>query len=448
MQNTIPVFSKSRVSSPRVQSLKPRGRSSLASLSKSVRRRSLFCVNDVNWDAYGGSKIESLPQISPQSSIRQFEFLVVGSGLAGLSYALKVADYGKVGIITKGAAIDGCTRYAQGGVCAVLDPNDSIQNHIRDTLVAGVYLNDRQAVEVVCQEGPDRVKELIQLGADFSRKSDGSLHLTREGGHSGRRIVHAADATGKEIENTLLRAVRSHPNISIFEDHTIIDLVVEDVSGMPHCFGADVLDRGSNQILRFISLTTMLASGGAGQVYPYTTNPGVATGDGIAIAHRAKAKVANMEFVQFHPTSLYSKKQSERASLITEAVRGEGGKLLNFKGDRFMSSYDPRLELAPRDVVARAIQDQVLKTGHPYVLLDITHKPRDFVLSHFPNIALTCVQEGIDITSQAIPVVPAQHYLCGGVQTGLLGETSIQGLYACGEVACTGKPNPPMDSLM
>eukprot|EP00210_Caulerpa_lentillifera_P002818 g2692.t1 len=403
------------------------------------RRSSVWCVNDVNWDAYGGNP-DPYPQISSsQSTVRQFDFLVVGSGLAGLSYALKVAEYGKVGIITKKMAADGCTKHAQGGVCAVLDPLDSVEDHIRDTMIAGVHLNNRQVVEVVCKEGPSRVMELVELGANFTRKTDGSLHLTREGGHSGRRIVHAADATGREIENTFLRAVTSHKNITIFEHHSILDLVVEDVFGMPHCFGADVLDEKTNRILRFISLTTMLASGGAGQVYPYTTNPGVVTGDGIAIAHRAKARVANMEFVQFHPTSLYTKKRnSERVSLITEAVRGEGGMLLNLKGERFMSSYDPRMELAPRDVVARAIQDQLLSHGQPYVLLDISHKPRDFILSHFPNIALTCIQEGIDITSEAIPVVPAQHYLCGGVQTGLLGETSIQGLYACGEVACTG----------
>lgn len=281
--------------------------------------------------------------------------------------------------------------------------------------------------------------ELVHLGAEFSRNSDGTLHLTREGGHSGRRIVHSADATGKEIENTLLKAVRAHPNIDLYENHLVVDLVVENISGMPHCLGLDVLDQEANYICRFISLTTMLASGGAGQVYPNTTNPRVATGDGIALAHRSKACVANMEFVQFHPTSLYTEQKAERSILISEAVRGEGGLLYNLKGERFMSKYDPRLELAPRDVVARAIQDQMTTNGDPYVWLDISHKPRSFVLSHFPNIALSCVQHGIDITSGPIPVLPAQHYLCGGVQTGLLGETSIQGLYACGEVACTGK---------
>ena len=299
-----------------------------------------------------------------------------------------------------------------------------------------------RAVEVVCREGPARVMELVELGAAFTRKPNGELHLTKEGGHSGRRIVHAADATGKEIEETLLRAIRSHPNVDVYEHHLVVDLVVEDVSGMPHCFGVDVLDQETNHVCRFIALTTMLASGGAGQVYPNTTNPGVSTGDGIALAYRAKAHVENMEFVQFHPTSLYTEEPTDRAALITEAVRGEGGKLYNLKGERFMTQYDPRLELAPRDVVARAIQDQMMKYGDKHVWLDISHKPQAFVLSHFPNIAATCAKQGIDITTDPIPVIPAQHYLCGGVQSGLLGETSIQGLYACGEVACTGKRVP------
>jgi len=394
-------------------------------------------VNDVNWDAYGHPPART-KRSDLKSAVRQYDFAVVGSGVAGLTYALKVAEYGRVAILTKKKAADGCTRYAQGGVCAVLDDADSIEDHIRDTLVAGVYLNDRQAVEIVCREGPARVMELVQLGAEFSRHSDGSLHLTREGGHSGRRIVHAADATGKEIEETLLRAIRAHPNIDMYENHLVIDLVVENISGMPHCLGVDVLDQESNQMCRFIALATMLASGGAGHVYPNTTNPCVATGDGIALAHRAKARVANMEFVQFHPTSLYTEQKAERSVLISEAVRGEGGMLYNLHGERFMSGYDPRLELAPRDVVARAIQDQMLRNNDSHVLLDISHKPKAFLMSHFPNIAASCAEHGIDISTDPIPVVPAQHYLCGGVQTGLLGETSIQGLYACGEVACTG----------
>lgn len=431
--------------------LNPNSRRQRPRLKGDLRRFRLHCVSDVNWDAYGHPPHPPSPPVRPL--VRQYDFAVVGSGVAGLAYALKVAEYGRVAILTKQKAADGCTRYAQGGICAVLDQADSVESHIQDTLIAGVYLNDLQyqsvkfhllsvtcrAVEVVCREGPARVMELVELGAEFSRRSDGSLHLTREGGHSGRRIVHAADATGKEIEDTLLRAVRSHPNIDMYEHHIVVDLCVEDVSGMPHCLGVDVLDQQSGHMCRFIALTTMLASGGAGQVYPNTTNPSVATGDGIALAHRAKARVANMEFVQFHPTSLYTEQKAKRSVLISEAVRGEGGELFNLQGERFMSSYDARLELAPRDVVSRAIQDQMLRNKESHVLLDISHKSKSFVLSHFPNIAMSCAEHGINITTEPIPVVPAQHYLCGGVQSGLLGETSIQGLYVCGEVACTGE---------
>lgn len=372
-------------------------------------------------------------------AIRTFEFVVIGSGIAGLSYALKVAEFGRVAIITKANSDEGCTKYAQGGICAVLDMHDSVEAHIHDTIIAGSCINDQNAVEVVCREGPARVLELVEQGANFTKNKDGSLHLTREGGHSGRRIVHAADATGREIEDTLLAAASSHKNIQMFEHHLAVDLVIEDVEGTPHCFGVDVLNQDSRAMTRFIAMTTMLASGGAGQIYPNTTNPSVATGDGIAIAHRANAHITHMEFVQFHPTSLYTGSDSlSRAPLVTEAVRGEGGLLYNLHGERFMPKYDKRCELAPRDVVARAIQDQMLRHGDPHVLLDISHKPSKEVLSHFPNVAARCWEFGIDITKESIPVVPAQHYLCGGVRTGLLGETSIQGLFACGEVACTG----------
>jgi len=375
--------------------------------------------------------------------VQQFDFLVVGSGIAGLSYALKVAQYGRVAIITKDHANEGCTQYAQGGVCAVLDVSDSVQSHVEDTMIAGAFLNDRKAVDVVCREGPARVLDLVRLGADFTRNYDGSLHLTREGGHSNRRIVHAADLTGKEIERALLHTARSHANITFYEHHLVTELVVDEVSGTPHCFGVDVLDTATHTMTRFLGLATMLASGGAGQVYPNTTNPHVSTGDGVAMAYRAGAAISNMEFVQFHPTALYSPPAAGappagRTFLITEAVRGEGGMLFNLKGERFMSNYDKRLELAPRDVVARAIQDQMLSHGTNHVWLDISHKPAAEVASHFPNIAKRCAEDGIDITKDPIPVLPAQHYMCGGVSTGLLGDTSIQGLYACGEVACSG----------
>jgi L-aspartate oxidase len=311
-------------------------------------------------------------------------------------------------------------------------------------------------VEVVCREGPARVLELAALGARFTTNADGSLHLTREGGHSHRRIVHAADLTGGEIERALLAAARSHPNVTFFEHHLAVDLVTDEVRGVRHCFGVDALDTrpaaaGGGGVTRFVGLATMLACGGAGHVYPHTTNPSVATGDGMAMAYRAHATLANMEFVQFHPTALYTPPGAAlagggdggaaadgRTFLITEAVRGEGGRLYNLAGERFMAGYDARLELAPRDVVARAIQDQMLRRGEAHVWLDISHKPADELRAHFPNIAARCAAQGVDITAGPIPVLPAQHYMCGGVQTGLLGETSVQGLFACGEVACSG----------
>lgn len=413
-----------------------------AVVNKRPARRAGFCRADVHWDAFRaeydlGTSTRKPANAAP--SVRQYDFLVIGSGIAGLSYALKVAEYGRVAVVTKDFADEGCTQYAQGGVCAVLDTTDSVADHVRDTMVAGAFLNDQQAVEVVCREGPARVLELVHMGAEFTRNQDGTLHLTREGGHSARRIVHAADVTGREIERALLHNARSHRNIDFYEHHLAVDLVVEEVSGMPHCLGADVLDQRSSSMCRFIGLTTMLASGGGGQVYPNTTNPHVSTGDGMAMAYRAGARVSNMEFVQFHPTALYTPNPQGRTFLISEAVRGEGGILYNLGGDRFMSQYDPtRMELAPRDIVARAIHDQLAVHGDAHVWLDISHKPRGELLSHFPNIAARCRELGIDITQEPIPVTPAQHYMCGGVQTGLLGETNIQGLYACGEVACSG----------
>lgn len=390
------------------------------------------------------------PARSP--SVERFDFLVIGSGIAGLSYALKVAPYGRVAIITKADAAEGCTRYAQGGICAVLDPSDSVESHVNDTLVAGAYLNDIDAVRAVCSEGPKLVLELAEFGARFTRsKTSGDLHLTKEGGHSARRIVHAADATGAEIERALLAAAESNSNIVFYEHHLAVDLLIGEsgVDGQRYALGVDVMDQRAGGVMtRFLSPVTMLASGGAGQLYPMTTNPGVATGDGMAMAHRVNAAVANLEFVQFHPTALVSSRcpfplastpGACPAFLISEAVRGEGGHLYTADGGRrFMPRLDPRAELAPRDVVARAIHFEMERSGNNHVLLDITHKPKHQVLSHFPTIAARCESVGIDITSQPIPVAPAQHYMCGGVQTGLAGETSIRGLFACGEVACSG----------
>lgn len=373
----------------------------------------------------------------------QFDFLIIGSGVAGLSYALRVAEHGAVAIITKKASVESNTNYAQGGIAAVMAAEDSPEDHIEDTLVAGAGLCDREAVEIVVREGPERVRELMAIGADFTRKS-GALHLGREGGHSHNRIVHAADATGREVERALLAAVREHPNIQVFEYHFALELITEHHLGQHvtrmwpdvHCFGAYVLDEQADVVKTFLAKATLLASGGSGQVYLHTTNPEIATGDGVAMAYRAKARVANMEFVQFHPTSLYHPEAG--SFLISEAVRGEGALLYNQAGERFMPGYDDRAELAPRDIVARAIDDQLKQRGESYVLLDISHKPAPDVREHFPTIYATCLEYGIDITRQPIPVVPAAHYQCGGVTTDVYGQTSIAGLFACGEVACTG----------
>ena len=373
----------------------------------------------------------------------QFDFLIIGSGVAGLSYALRVAEHGSVAIITKKESVESNTNYAQGGIAAVMAAEDSPEEHIEDTLIAGAGLCDREAVEIVVREGPARVRELMAMGAAFTRK-DGALHLGREGGHSHNRIVHATDATGREVERALLAAIAEHDNIEVFEYHFALELITEHHLGQHvtrmrpdvHCFGAYALDVKADVIKTFLAKTTLLASGGSGQVYLHTTNPAIATGDGVAMAYRAKARVANMEFVQFHPTSLYHPEAS--SFLISEAVRGEGGLLYNQAGERFMPEYDPRAELAPRDIVARAIDDQLKQRGESHVLLDISHKPASDVCEHFPTIYETCLTYGIDITQQPIPVVPAAHYQCGGVTTDVQGRTSIAGLFACGEVSCTG----------
>jgi len=371
------------------------------------------------------------------------DYLIVGSGISGLYAALHLADSGEVTIITKAELTETNTSYAQGGVASVLASTDSFESHIHDTLVAGAGLCDPEAVRILVTEGPGHVRKLLDLGARFEKNPQGDLRLGLEGGHSEKRIVHTADYTGREIEEVLERAVRSHPNIRIFEHTSVVELITRyhlaEPSGAtesPRCFGAYVYDRNTWEIGIFTARATILATGGAAQVYLYNTNSPVATGDGVALAYRAGAVISNMEFYQFHPTSLYS--PGEKTFLISEAVRGYGGILRNQNGEPFMEHYDPRRELAPRDIVARAIDAELKKSGASHVSLDITHKPADEIRAHFPNIYETCLGRGIDITKEMIPVVPAAHYMCGGVKTDLSGFTGIEGLFAIGEVACTG----------
>ena len=377
----------------------------------------------------------------------RYDFLVIGSGVAGLSFALRAAEHGTVGVVTKKESAESNTNYAQGGIAAVMDPTDDVEAHVQDTLVAGAGLCHPDVVRMVVTEGPGRVRDLMDLGAQFDRDPDGDLHLGREGGHSADRIVHATDMTGREVERALLAAVRRSDNITVLEYHFAVNLLTQhhlgddlEVGDDIVCYGAYVLDAVSGVVKTVLAKSTLLAAGGAGQVYQHTTNPEVATGDGIAMAYRARAVVANMEFVQFHPTSLYlpGADFGGRSFLITEAVRGDGGLLTNQAGERFMPSYDEREELAPRDVVARAIDDQLKKRGEDHVWLDISHKPADAVLKHFPNIQETLLGHGIDMTRDPIPVVPAAHYTCGGVVVDRQAQTSITGLFACGEVTCSG----------
>ncbi len=379
--------------------------------------------------------------------IQKTDFLIIGSGIAGLSYALKAAKLGKVTIVTKKQIQKTNTALAQGGVAAVFSELDSFDLHVKDTLAAGDGLCNKEVVQMVVENGPERIKELVNQGALFNKQGEGKFDfsLGQEGGHSAKRIIYAHDLTGKEIEDTLVENVEKNENITICEDHIAVNLItlsssirsgllVEQRKNI--CCGAYVLNNKTGEIETFAAGITLLATGGASKVYLYTSNPDIATGDGIAMAYRAGASVANLEFVQFHPTCLYH--PEAKNFLISEAVRGEGAKLIDFNGNRFMDKYTPDKELACRDVVARAIDSELKKTGADSVFLDITHKDSEFVKQRFPNIYKKCLQFGIDITKDPIPVVPAAHYMCGGVATDLNGKTDIQGLYAVGETACTG----------
>ncbi|MDD9301475.1 MAG: L-aspartate oxidase [Desulfobacter sp.] len=377
----------------------------------------------------------------------QTDFLIIGSGIAGLSYALKVAQFGKVTIVTKKKIHKTNTALAQGGVASVFGSTDSFDLHVDDTLKAGDGLCDREVVKMVVENGPARIKELVARGARFNMEGAGpyDFSLGQEGGHSEKRIVFSQDLTGKEIENALIANVEAHENITILENHIAVNLITFSTSirsGLVRtqheniCCGAYVLNNHSGKVETFYSGVTLLATGGASKVYLYTSNPDIATGDGIAMAYRAGASVANMEFVQFHPTCLYH--PEAKNFLISEAVRGEGAYLIDEKGRLFMEDYSPDRELACRDVVARAIDNELKKTGADSVFLDITHKDPGVIRTRFPNIHARCLGYGIDITKQPIPVVPAAHYMCGGVATDLNGRTDVQRLYAVGETACTG----------
>ena len=378
--------------------------------------------------------------------VRKYDYLVIGSGIAGMSFALKVARTGRVALICKSTLEEANTALAQGGVASVTDLQlDDFDKHIHDTMVAGDWLSDPKAVEKVVHEAPAQISQLLQWGVDFDRREDGSFDLHREGGHSEFRILHHADNTGYEIQQSLIRRIRESDSIDVFEHHFAIEIITQHHLGKivtrrtPDitCYGAYVLDENTGAVDTFLSRVTLMATGGVGAVYTTTTNPLVATGDGIAMVYRAKGTVRDMEFIQFHPTALFH--PGDRPSfLITEAMRGYGAILRNPAGERFMEKYDPRLELAPRDVVARAIDSEMKAGGHDHVYLDVTHKDPGETRHHFPNIYAKCLSLGIDITKDYIPVAPAAHYLCGGIVVDTNAESSISRLYAVGECSCTG----------
>ncbi|WP_313514769.1 L-aspartate oxidase [Sphingobacterium sp.] len=376
---------------------------------------------------------------------RKVHFLIIGSGIAGLSFALKAAKLGKVLIVTKANEDESNTKYAQGGVAVVTDEGDSFDKHIEDTLIAGDGLCDAHVVENVVKEGPERIAELISYGTTFDREDSGEYDLAREGGHSEHRILHYKDITGYEIERALLEKVHAEPNIEMLTHYFAVDLITQHHLGLHvdkrtediKCFGIYAFNTETGHVEKILSKITLMATGGAGHIYSTTTNPTIATGDGIAMVYRAKGKVRNMEFIQFHPTALYNPKEYP-AFLISEAVRGFGGILKRVNGESFMEEYDERGSLAPRDIVARAIDSEMKKSGLDYVYLDIRHRSKSDILSHFPNIYEKCLSIGLDMTKDLIPVTPAAHYLCGGIMVDEYGATSINNLYACGECSSTG----------
>jgi len=376
---------------------------------------------------------------------KEVDFLVIGSGIAGLCFALKAANYGKVCMITKGKMDEGSTRYAQGGIATVMYEPDTYEKHIEDTMVAGDELSDRNIVDITVREGTERVMELVKWGVDFDKNQDGTFALAKEGGHSEYRILHNKDLTGLEIEQKLIQAVRKNPNIEIYEGRLAVEIITQHHLGVEvtrrtpdiTCYGAYVYSPETKRIHTILAKVTMMATGGIGNVYEHTTNPHVSTGDGIAMVYRAKGAVRGMEFVQFHPTSLYNPKDSP-SFLITEAMRGAGAILRDGNGVAFMEKYDPRGSLAPRDIVARAIDSEMKRQGVDHVFLDPSPIPHKEIFDHFPNIYAKCLSIGIDITKEMIPVVPVEHYSCGGIETDEWGETSIRNLFASGECASTG----------
>ena len=367
------------------------------------------------------------------------DYFVVGSGMAGLMSALHLASYGKVVIVSKGRLQDCNSNFAQGGICCVMDPKDSFDKHARDTMIAGAWLGKSDVVHKICENAPQGIQDLVACGVKFAKKDDGTWELTREGGHSARRIFHAGDITGEKCEAAMIRTLKKHKEIDFREKTIVIDLIMSNrigIKGEKRCLGAYVMDKESGEIYAIRSPNTVLATGGCGKVYLYTCNPDSATGDGIALAWRAGAKIENMEFIQFHPTCLYHP-QAKRF-LISEAVRGEGAVLVNKHGKEFMKKYDPRGSLAPRDIVARSIDSEMKRTGDDCMFLDIRKKGRKYLMTRFPNIYHKCMEFGIDMATDLIPIVPAAHYTCGGIQATTDGETSIKGLSAVGECASTG----------